>query len=132
MQTLTEVPAHALAENSKLTFAPSVLEKIAGLCAQEVPGILAMDGTVVDKMAESLGRDEKITKGIKAEVGEHQVAIDMTALLEYDADAQAIHDLLIQAVDRAVMQMTGLQLVELNLHVADVLTRSECQKRQSP
>lgn len=38
---------------------------------------------------------------------------------------------MIQDVDTAVMRMTGLQLVELNLHVSDVLTRSEWQKRQS-
>ncbi|MFD1393281.1 Asp23/Gls24 family envelope stress response protein [Lacticaseibacillus jixianensis] len=130
MQTMTDPGAATLIESSKLTFEPYVLEKIAGICAQNIPGILAMDGNVVDKMAESLGRDEKITKGIKAEVGEHQVAIDMTALLEYDANAKEIHERLIQTVTDAVMRMTGLQLVELNLHVADVLTRSEWQKRQ--
>lgn len=130
MQTMTDPGAATLIESSKLTFEPYVLEKIAGICAQDIPGILAMDGNVIDKMAESLGRDEKITKGIKAEVGEHQVAIDMTALLEYDANAKEIHERLIQTATDAVMRMTGLQLVELNLHVADVLTRSEWQKRQ--
>lgn len=92
MQTMTDPGVATLKTNSKLTFDPYVLEKIAGVCAQKIPGILAMDGNVVDKMAESLGRDEKITKGIKAEVGEHQVAIDMTALLAFDADAREIHD----------------------------------------
>ncbi|WP_203662720.1 Asp23/Gls24 family envelope stress response protein [Lacticaseibacillus sp. 53-4] len=131
MQTVTEPASTTAATSSKLTFEPYVLEKIAGICAQQIPGILAMDGNVVDKMAESLGRDEKITKGIKAEVGEHQVAIDMTALLEFDADAKAVHEALITAVQAAALRMTGLQLVELNLHVADVLTRSEWQKHQA-
>ncbi|WP_203623425.1 Asp23/Gls24 family envelope stress response protein [Lacticaseibacillus sp. 866-1] len=131
MQTTPAPASTTAATSSKLTFEPYVLEKIAGICAQQIPGILAMDGNVVDKMAESLGRDEKITKGIKAEVGEHQVAVDMTALLEFDADAKAVHEALITAVQAAALRMTGLQLVELNLHVADVLTRSEWQKHQA-
>ncbi|MFD1440398.1 Asp23/Gls24 family envelope stress response protein [Lacticaseibacillus hegangensis] len=131
MQTAPAPASATAATSSKLTFEPYVLEKIAGICAQQIPGILAMDGNVVDKMAESLGRDEKITKGIKAEVGEHQVAVDMTALLEFDADAKAVHEALITAVQAAALRMTGLQLVELNLHVADVLTRSEWQKHQT-
>ncbi len=117
-----------LKTNSRLTFDDYVLQKIAGICAQRVDGILEMDGNVVDKVSETLGRDERITKGIKVDVGEQQVAIDMTAVVEYDADAQKLYDVLCAEVAQAVTHMTGLQVIELNLHVSDVITRREWQK----
>lgn len=117
-----------LKANSRLTFDDYVLQKIAGICAQQVDGILAMDGNVVDKVSETLGRDERITKGIRVDVGEQQVAIDMTAVVEYDADAQKIYDDLCTQVVQAVKRMTGLQVIELNLQVSDVITRHDWQK----
>ncbi|WP_407892841.1 Asp23/Gls24 family envelope stress response protein [Lacticaseibacillus sp. N501-2] len=117
-----------LKANSRLTFDDYVIQKIAGICAQQTEGILSMDGNVVDKVSETLGRDERISKGIKVEVGEQQVAIDMTAVIEYDADAQKLYDVLAAKVAQAVNRMTGLQVIELNLHVADVLTRREWQQ----
>ncbi|WP_390406631.1 Asp23/Gls24 family envelope stress response protein [Lacticaseibacillus jixiensis] len=117
-----------LKANSRLSFDDYVLQKIAGICAQQVDGILSMDGNVIDKVSETLGRDERITKGIKVDVGEQQVIIEMTVVIEYDVDAQVIFDMLCTKVKAAVKHMTGLELVTLNLHVSDVLTRSEWQK----
>ncbi|WP_125705101.1 Asp23/Gls24 family envelope stress response protein [Lacticaseibacillus daqingensis] len=128
MQSITDTDLAALKANSRLTFDDYVIQKIAGICAQHIEGLLEMDGNMVDKVSETLGRDERITKGIKVEVGEKQVAIDMTAVIEYDVDAQRIFDALRAKVAQAVERMTGLQVVELNLHVSDVMTRRDWQK----
>lgn len=128
MQATTDNGLETVKANSRLTFDDYVLQKIAGICAQHVDGILEMDGNVIDKVSETLGRDERVTKGIKVDVGEQQVAIDLTAVIEYDVDAQRIFDDLCLKVSQAVERMTGLQLIELNLNVSDVLTRREWQK----
>lgn len=128
MQVATDNSLEALKANSRLTFDDYVIQKIAGICAQHVDGLLEMDGNVIDKVSETLGRDERVTKGIKVDVGEQQVAIDMTAVIENDVDAQRIFDDLCLKVSQAVERMTGLQLIELNLNVSDVLTRREWQK----
>lgn len=127
MQTPTD-HLETLKANSRLTFDDYVIQKIVGICAQQIDGILEMDGNVVDKVSETLGRDERITKGIKVDVGEQQVAIDMTAVVEYDVDTHKIYDALCAKVVQAVSHMTGLQVIELNLEVSDVLTRREWQK----
>lgn len=128
MQTLADNDTTQLRANSRLTFEDQVLEKIAGICAQAIDGILGMDGNVVDSLAETFTKDERVTKGISAEVGETQVALNLNVILAYDADAQAIFDTLCDRTRRAIQQMTGLQLVELNLHVRDIMTRREWQK----
>ncbi len=128
MQETMTSDVQTLKANSRLSFDDYVLQKIAGICAQQVDGILSMDGNVIDKVSETLGRDERITKGIKVDVGEQQVIIEMTVVIEYDVDAQVIFDMLCTKVKAAVKHMTGLELVTLNLHVSDVLTRSEWQK----
>jgi uncharacterized alkaline shock family protein YloU len=128
MQTQADYDTTQLRANSHLTFEDQVLEKIAGICAQAIDGILGMDGNVVDSLAETFTKDERVTKGISAEVGETQVALNLNVILAYDADAQAIFDTLCDRTSRAIQQMTGLQLVELNLHVRDIMTRREWQK----
>lgn len=111
--------------NSHLTFDDHVLEKIAGICARDVDGLLEMDGNVIDSLTETLGKDASITKGISAEVDEHVVTIDMNAIVAYNTDTQALFDTLCDRIYQAVTHMTGLELTALNLHVQDVLTRKE-------
>ena len=43
-----------LMANSRLTFEDKVVEKIAAICAQNVDGILGMDGSVMDNLTYSL------------------------------------------------------------------------------
>ena len=118
-----------LMANSRLTLEDKVVEKIAAICAQNVDGILGMDGSVMDNLTETFSSGENLTKGISAEVGEKQVALDMDVFLEFDSNAQAIFKQLCEKISAQIERMTGLQLVELNMHVKDVLTKREWQKR---
>ena len=84
---------------------------------------------MMDNLTETFSSGENITKGISAEVGEKQVAIDMDVFLAFDSDAQALFNQLCEKISAQITRMTGLQLVELNLHVKDVLTKREWQKK---
>ena len=84
---------------------------------------------MMDNLTETFSSGENLTKGISAEVGEKQVAIDMDVFLEFDSNAQAIFKQLCDKISAQIERMTGLQLVELNMHVKDVLTKREWQKR---
>ncbi|KRM71998.1 Asp23/Gls24 family envelope stress response protein [Lacticaseibacillus brantae] len=127
--TLDQNQSVVLAQ-SRLTFDDYVLQKIANQCAQEVDGILGMDGNMVDSISETFG-NERLSKGISVEVDENQVTYDMSAILSYDADARAVFKALCHHVETKVKQMTGLQVLELNLHVSDMMTRREWQKANS-
>jgi len=84
-----------------------------------------MNGGFMSNIADRFRNDTDPTKGIDAEVGQKQVALDMEATLEYGADAQLIFDQLCDQVYRSLKQMTGLELIELNLNITDIMTKRE-------
>ena len=109
----------------KLTFDDNVIKKIAGNVSSDIDGILSMSGGFMSNIADRFRNDTDPTKGIDAEVGQKQVALDMEATLEYGADARVIFDQLCENIHRALKQMTGLELIELNLNVTDIMTKRE-------
>ncbi|MCH4170069.1 MAG: Asp23/Gls24 family envelope stress response protein [Lactobacillus sp.] len=115
----------------KLTFDDNVIKKIAGTVAAEVDGILSMNGSFLSDIADRFRSNVDPTKGIDAEVGEKQVALDIETTLEYGSDARKIFDELCDKIHRALKAMTGLELVELNLNVSDVMTKREWAKQNN-
>ncbi|MGW3463023.1 Asp23/Gls24 family envelope stress response protein [Streptomyces olivaceoviridis] len=112
------------ATRGRTTIADGVVEKIAGLAARDVVGVHAMGsglartfGAVRDRVP---GGGKSVTRGVKAEVGEVQTALDLEIVVDYGvaiADvARAVRENVIAAVER----MTGLEVVEVNIAVSDV------------
>ena len=116
--------AETPAERGRTTIADGVVEKIAGLAARDVVGVHAMGsgiartfGAVRDRVP---GGPKSASRGVKAEVGEVQTALDLEIVVDYGvaiADvARAVRENVIAAVER----MTGLEVVEVNIAVSDV------------
>ncbi|KUL43100.1 stress protein [Streptomyces sp. NRRL F-4489] len=121
----------------RTTIAVGVVEKIAGLAAREVPGVHAMGsgfartlGAVRERVPG--GRAGTATRGVKAEVGEVQTALDLGIVVEYGvpiADlARDVRENVISAVER----MTGLEVVEVNIAVSDVKLPDEPDEEAEP
>ncbi|MBP0450132.1 Asp23/Gls24 family envelope stress response protein [Kitasatospora sp. RG8] len=113
-----------LGERGRTALAVGVVEKIAGMAAREVSGIHALGsglsrtfGAMRDRVP---GGKSSIGRGIKAEVGEKQTAIDIALVVEYGVVipelARQVRENIIDAVER----MTGLEVVEVNIAVNDV------------
>ena len=69
-----------------------VVAKIAGIAAREVPGVHALGGgaaRVVGMVREAIGTAD-LTQGVKVEVGETQVAADVTIVVEYPLPLQQV------------------------------------------
>ncbi|MEV5319011.1 Asp23/Gls24 family envelope stress response protein [Streptomyces sp. NPDC052687] len=118
----------------RTTIADGVVEKIAGLAARDVEGVHAMGsglsrtfGAVRDRVP---GGTKSVTRGVKAEVGEKQTALDLEIVVEYGfaiADvARDVRENVIGAVER----MTGLEVVEVNIAVSDVKLPDEEDEEQ--
>ena len=112
------------AHESKLTFEDSVIEKIASIACQEVPGVLDMKGGFFSGISEQFG-GRSLTKGISADVGEKEAAIDASIILEYGHSAPKVFEELKRNMAQSVGQMTGLKVVEVNVRVDDVMTKKE-------
>lgn len=99
--------------------ADEVVGTIAGLAATEVNGIAGMSGGLVGGIAEMLGK-KNFSKGVKVEVGEKEAAVDLYIIVEYGVRIPDIALTVQEKVKSAIENMTGLEVVEVNVHVQGV------------
>lgn len=99
--------------------ADEVVSIIAGLAATEVSGIEGMSGGLVGGIAEMLGR-KNFAKGVKVEVGEKEAAVDLYIIVKYGVRIPDVALSVQENVKQAIETMTGLSVVEVNVHVQGV------------
>lgn len=118
-------------EQAHLTFDTSVIEKIAGLSARKIDGILSFEGGMLSNITDRLRNKSDPTQGINAEVGEHQATLDMDVIIEYGYEMQEIFKKVCENVGSEIKHLTGLNVIELNLNVVDVMSRKEWKSANS-
>lgn len=104
-----------------------VVAIIAGIAAMEVPGVTSMSGGIAGGIAEALGR-KNLSKGVKVEVGEKEAAIDLFIIVEYGYRIPEVAWTIQERVKSAVEDMTGLNVVEVNIHIQGVNIEREHRK----
>ncbi|MFD5077738.1 Asp23/Gls24 family envelope stress response protein [Streptomyces sp. NPDC058371] len=108
----------------RTTIADGVVEKIAGIAAREIPGIHALGGgftrTVGAVRDRVPGGRTSAGRGVKAEVGEKQTAIDLQVVVAYGVGITEVAAEVRENVIAAVERMTGLEVVEVDIAVNDV------------
>ncbi|HOQ07521.1 MAG TPA: Asp23/Gls24 family envelope stress response protein [Clostridiales bacterium] len=104
-----------------------VVAIIAGIAAMEVPGVTSMSGGIAGGIAEALGR-KNLSKGVKVEVGEKEAAIDLYIIVEYGYRIPEVAWAIQERVKNAVEDMTGLKVVEVNIHIQGVNIEREHRK----
>ncbi|OEU96858.1 Asp23/Gls24 family envelope stress response protein [Streptomyces oceani] len=111
-------------ERGRTTIADGVVEKIAGMAARDVLGVHAMGGgfaRTFGAMAERVpGGGKSVTRGVKAEVGEVQTALDLEIVVDYGVSIAEVARSVRQNVIAATERMTSLEVVEVNVAVTDV------------
>ncbi|MGI6703375.1 MAG: Asp23/Gls24 family envelope stress response protein [Clostridia bacterium] len=96
-----------------------VVSIISGLAATEVKGVAGMSGGIAGGIAELLGRKNQ-SKGVKVTIGEKQVNIDLYVVMEYGVKIPDVAWEIQEKVKKAVETMTGLNVIEVNIHVQGV------------
>ena len=102
-----------------IRIADEVVSIIAGLAATEVEGIAGMSGGIAGGSAEMLGR-KNFAKGVKVEVGEKEAAVDLYIIVKYGVRIPDVALAAQENVKQAIENMTGLSVVEVNIHVQGV------------
>jgi uncharacterized alkaline shock family protein YloU len=112
-----------VSERGTTTISDSVVSMIAGMAAQEVEGV-HMGGSAARAASGVLGNitgSENQTRGVSAEVGTVETAIDLTMGIEFGRDIQRTVDEVRRRISDRVRSMTGLRVTELNATISDVV-----------
>lgn len=114
-------------EIGNVKISEEVVAIIAGVAAMDVPGVAGMSGGIAGGIAEILGR-KNLSKGVKVEVGEKEAAIDLYIIVEYGCRIPDVSWDIQEKVKNAVQTMTGLDVIEINIHVQGVNIEKESKK----
>lgn len=100
------------------------MRKLAGLAARQVPGVHALGSAArrsFDALSERIpGSRTQAGGGVAVETGQRQAAVDLIVIVDYGAPIVEVAGKIRREVVRAVEHGTGLQVVEVNITVADV------------
>ncbi|SEO30319.1 Uncharacterized conserved protein YloU, alkaline shock protein (Asp23) family [Amphibacillus marinus] len=103
----------------KVEIAPVVIEVIAGLATLEVKGVYAMRGNFATDVAERFGLKSH-GKGIKVELTEHGVVIDVYVIFDYGVAIPIVAQRVQENIRQTLKNMTALEVDEINVHVVGV------------
>ena len=117
-----EENAEVSLENSHIKIADDVIAVIAGAAASEVPGVASMAGGFAGGISEVFSGKRNFAKGIKVEAGEKETRIDVNIIVEYGVRIPDVAFEIQNRVKKAVEGMTGLKVVDVNVHIQGVNT----------
>ena len=106
-------------QNGSISFANDVVATIAGLATVEIEGVAGMSGGFSGGLAELLGK-KNLTKGVKVEIGTEECAVDLYIVVEYGSNIPDMCKNIQENVRKAVETMTGLRVIETNIHIQGV------------
>lgn len=99
--------------------ANDVVANIAGLAASEVEGVFGTAGNVSNEILSSLGI-RNMTKGVKVEVTDKDVKVDIAIIVEYGNNIPKVSAKVQEKVKQAIETMTGLNVTDINVRIAGV------------
>lgn len=117
---------------NNIEISDDVVAVIAGMAASEVSGVAEMAGGFAGGISEVLSGKKNLAKGIKVEILDNkETRIDVNIIVEYGARIPDIAFEIQKRVKKSVENMTGLNVLEVNVHVQGVSTvQLEDKKRE--
>jgi uncharacterized alkaline shock family protein YloU len=93
---------------------------IAGLAALEIAGVASLAQGTVDGIAEMLGVKASQGRGVKVEVRNEEVTIEINLLIEFGVEIPSVCQKVQDNVRESVEDMTGLNVAMVNISVQGV------------
>ena len=105
-----------------VVIADEVLAIIAGIAATEVEGVHSMDGGWSGQFISKLGIKD-LARGVKVQVREGEVKVDLSLNMEYGYAIPKVSDLVQDKVSASINNMTGLIVSEVNIRISGVVNK---------
>lgn len=104
---------------SQIKISNDTIATYAGIAVSEVAGVYGMAGTLAG-ITEAISGKKNYAKGIKIDVDEQKVKIDVNIIVEYGARIPEVAFDIQTRVKKSVEAMTGLKVLEVNVNVQGV------------
>lgn len=117
-------------EVGSIRISDEAIAVIAGLAALEQEGVASMAQGTVDSLAEMLGVKAAQRRGVRVEVANEEVMIELNLFVEFGVDIPAVCQKVQDRVREAVEEMTGLTVSQVNVSVQGV--KLKAPKKDNP
>jgi uncharacterized alkaline shock family protein YloU len=110
-------------ERGTTSLGDTVVTKVAGIAAREVPGVYELGGgaaRAIGSVGQRVGLGSQRTQGVSVEVGEREAAIDLTLVIDYGESIPQVSQEVRDNVIKRVEGITGLSVKEVNIAVVDL------------
>ena len=118
-----------LENGGTIKYANEVIAIIAGVAASEIDGIAGM--CTSGGISDIIGKNRNITRGVKVEVGGEEASVELYIIVEYGSPIQKVASDVQENVRKAIETMTGLHVVNVDVHVQGVSFEREKKAVQS-
>lgn len=105
-----------------------VVASIAGNETKEIEGVAGMYSSFAGGIAEMLGGKKNPSKGVKVDMGETSVAIDLYIVVHYGVRIPELAWEIQERVKKSVETMTGMDVTKVNIHIEGVSFEQEQQE----
>ena len=112
------------ASKGEIKIADEVVAIIAALAATEVEGVASMAGNITNELIGKLGM-KNLSKGVKVDVLEGIVTVSLALNLKYNYSIVEVSARVQEKVKNAIENMTGLEVADVNIHIASVDMENE-------
>lgn len=103
-----------------IKIAPDVVSSIAGVATMEIKGVASMHTSFAGGIADMFGSKKGQSKGVKVEITEQNVVIDLYIDVEYGVRIPELAWEIQENVKNNVETMTGLNAEKVNIHIEGV------------
>ena len=104
---------------NSIKIAGDAVAMYVGIAVAEIPGVYGMSGALAG-ITEAISGKKNYTKGVKVDVNDKNVKIDVSIIVEYGARIPDVAFEIQTKVKKSVETMTGLKVSEVNVNVQGV------------
>ena len=106
-------------EFGTVKIANDVVAMIAGLAATEINGVSGIVGHTANELMSKVGM-KKQTKGVKVDILEKTVSVELAVYLEYGFNIPTTCNKVQEKVKSAIETMTGLEVADVNIRIVGI------------
>lgn len=121
-ETARAQQAAAQDATGRTTISDIAVAKVAGIAARKVEGVFGLGSSTsraLGALRDAVGSSD-LAQGVRVEVGETQVAVDINLVASYGNPLQDVASQVRAAVYTAVQDLVGMDVIEVNVEINDV------------